>query len=460
MKARTSLSLLLGGAPRRGIGLRLGRRRRRRRPRPAKRGDATGAPRHVLHALRRRHADRRRQPGQPALLGADADQEAEPRQARRRSGARTSRPSSRRPTTSVSRRRRSWPTGSSTSTRPNGEVIAVDGKTGEANWKWETDGLRTTGTRRGVSVGDGKVYTLADGNRVVALDKDTGEEVWVVQPVGAERRGPRAGRKGRDRVPRRRGLRAHDRRRPRRGRRARTRATAAYLWHFFGGPDRGIVFTDVDGNSVDAGATWGPVLPDGTECNLEGGATPWMHGAVDPELGMYYMSFGNARSCTRSQNGSLRPGDNLFASTMVAVDFKTGEYKWHYQSIRHDVWDMDNVHPPTLADIEVDGEERKVVFYGSKSGHQFVLDRTNGQPVLPVDRQADDPGLATAPRPRRSRSRRTGCCPSASSGRRSTRRTSRVTRGAPCRTTTATNPTRTATWSSTRTATSPRTSRS
>ena len=109
-----------------------------------------------------------------------------------------------------------------------------------------------------------------------------------------------------------------------------------------------------------------------------------MHGAVDPELGTYYMTFGNARSCTSSQNGSLRPGDNLFSSTMVAVDAATGEYKWHYQSIHHDVWDMDNVHPPTLADIEVDGAERKVVFYGSKSGHQFVLDRTNGEPVLPV----------------------------------------------------------------------------
>jgi outer membrane protein assembly factor BamB len=69
---------------------------------------------------------------------------------------------------------------------------------------------------------------------------------------------------------------------------------------------------------------------------------------------------------------------------MVAVDMKTGAYKWHYQSIHHDVWDMDNVHPPTLADIKVDGRERKVVFYGSKSGHHFVLDRTNGKPVLPV----------------------------------------------------------------------------
>ncbi len=266
---------------------------------------------------------------------------------------------------------------------PNGEVIAVDGKTGEANWKWAPEDFGTNGTRRGVSVGDGKVYTLADGDRVVALDKDTGEEVWVVQPEapnGASLGGiEKVATVYHDGV-----VYVHTNDGDRGAVFALNSSDGSLIWHFFGGPDRGIVFTDIHGNSVDAGATWGPVLPDGTECNLEGGATPWMHGAVDPELGMYYMSFGNARSCTSSQNGSLRPGDNLFASTMVAVDFKTGEYKWHFQSIRHDVWDMDNVHPPTLADIEVDGEERQVVFYGSKSGHQFVLDRTNGQPVLPV----------------------------------------------------------------------------
>ena len=101
---------------------------------------------------------------------------------------------------------------------PNGEVIAVDGKTGEANWKWAPEDFGTNGTRRGVSIGDGKVYTLADGDRVVALDKDTGEEVWVVQPEAPN--GVVAGRdrEGRDRVPRRRGLRAHERRRPRCGR--------------------------------------------------------------------------------------------------------------------------------------------------------------------------------------------------------------------------------------------------
>jgi len=266
---------------------------------------------------------------------------------------------------------------------PNGEVIAVDGKTGEPNWKWAPDDFGTNGTRRGVSIGDGKVYTLAAGNRVVALDKDTGEEVWVVQPEAPD--GASLGRIGKVATVYHDGVvYGHAADGGRGAVFALDSSDGSLIWHFFGGPDRGIVFTDVNGNSVDAAATWGPVLPDGTDCALEGGAAPWMHGSIDPELGMYYMTFGNARSCTSSQNGSLRPGDNLFSSTMVAVDHKTGEYKWHYQSIHHDVWDMDNVHPPTLADVVIDSEERKVVFYGSKSGHQFVLDRTNGQPALPV----------------------------------------------------------------------------
>lgn len=266
---------------------------------------------------------------------------------------------------------------------PNGEVIAVDGKTGEAKWKWAPEDFGTNGTRRGVSLGAGKVYTLAGDDRVVALDKDTGEEVWVVQPQAPN--GVWLGNIDKvatvyyDGV-----VYVHTNDGSRGSVFALNSSDGTYMWHFFGGPDRGVVFTDVNGDSVDAGATWGPVLPDGTDCAFEGRATPWMHGAVDPELGMYYMGFGNSDSCASSQNGSLRPGDNLFSSTMVAVDMKTGAYKWHYQSIRHDVWDMDNVHPPTLADIKVNGRERKVVFYGSKSGHQFVLDRTNGKPVLPV----------------------------------------------------------------------------
>ncbi|WP_127793468.1 PQQ-binding-like beta-propeller repeat protein [Agromyces sp. LHK192] len=266
---------------------------------------------------------------------------------------------------------------------PSGGVIAVDGRTGAAGWKWEGGTLGLSGTRRGVSAGDGKIFTLAGGNSVVALDQATGAEVWSAQPTGPA--GEDLGRVGKVATVYSDGIvYAHAADGDRGAVVALDATDGSYLWHFFGGPKRGEKFTGLDGVTFDASETWGPVLPDGTDCSEEGGATSWMQGAVDPELGLYYMTFGNARSCTSSQDGSLRPGDNLFSSTMVAVDAATGEYRWHYQSIHHDVWDMDNVHPPTLADIVVDGQERKVVFYGSKSGHQFVLDRTNGEPVLPV----------------------------------------------------------------------------
>ena len=57
---------------------------------------------------------------------------------------------------------------------------------------------------------------------------------------------------------------------------------------------------------------------------------------------MIYLPFGNVRSCNGSQNGEGRPGDNLFGSSVVAIDYKTGAYKWHFQSVKHDIWDMDN----------------------------------------------------------------------------------------------------------------------
>ncbi|MFC5382114.1 PQQ-binding-like beta-propeller repeat protein [Aquipuribacter nitratireducens] len=281
---------------------------------------------------------------------------------------------------------------------PSGGVIAVDGATGDSLWKWQpTDPSRL---RRGVSVGEGMVFTMASGGRagndqnpdpnappgndvqIFALDKDTGEEVWVSSPLS-----PQGDALGRDSAP---GTRYHDglvyihtNNGDRGSVSALDASDGSIVWTFYGVPERGTVFTDVNGNTFEPAETWGPVLPNGTDCGQTGGATPWMHGAIDPELGMYYMTFGNPRSCNSSQDGSQRPGDNLFSSTMVAVDMKTGDYKWHYQSIPHDVWDMDNVHPLTLADVEIDGATRKVVFYGSKSGHQFVLDRTNGRPALP-----------------------------------------------------------------------------
>ena len=281
---------------------------------------------------------------------------------------------------------------------PSGGVAAVDGATGEAIWKWESQEYGMSTTRRGVSAGDGRIYTLAGGSRVVALDAATGEEVWAVQPVGPG--GEDLGRLAKVATVYSEGIvYAHAADGDFGSVVALDADTGDYLWHFKGGPQRGKVFTDVNGNSIDASETWGPVREDGTDCAAEGGATSWVNGAVDPELGMYYMTFGNPRSCKTSQDGSERPGDNLFSDTLVAVDAATGDYKWHYQSIHHDIWDMDNVHAPNLVDVEIEGKERQAILYGSKSGHQFVLDRTNGKPLLDVeerpmitdDRQANAP---------------------------------------------------------------------
>jgi quinohemoprotein ethanol dehydrogenase len=288
---------------------------------------------------------------------------------------------------------------------PNGSVIAVDGKTGAAKWKWQPVGFNTTGTRRGVSVGDGKVYTLAQGNRVVALDKETGEQVWVVQPQGPG--GASLGNIAKVATVYHDGMVYIGTNDGNRGAAFALKSSdGSLVWSFYGGPAPGQVFTDVNGNSVDAGATWGPPLPDGRDCSVIGGATPWIHGSIDPELGMAYVTYGNARSCRSSQDGELRPGDNLFANSVVALDMKTGEYRWHYQSIRKDSWDMDNTHSPLLADVKIGGEMRKALYYGSKSGHLFVLDRANGKALLPIaekpmpvdSRQANPP---TQPFPNR-----------------------------------------------------------
>ena len=60
---------------------------------------------------------------------------------------------------------------------------------------------------------------------------------------------------------------------------------------------------------------------------------------------------------------------------------RTGAYKWHHQSVRHDIFDMDNVHSPVLADVNVGGQTRKAIYYGSKAHMTFILDRTTGQPL-------------------------------------------------------------------------------
>lgn len=128
---------------------------------------------------------------------------------------------------------------------------------------------------------------------------------------------------------------------------------------------------------------------------------PWIHPAVDPELGLVYWTFGNPYPRT---DGSSRGGDNLFANSIVAIDAKTGKRRWHFQSVHHDIWDADNVMAPVLADLIVDGRKRKVVVYGSKTCWYYILDRRTGEAVhgmeeRPVPQHALQKTSATQPFP-------------------------------------------------------------
>ena len=122
----------------------------------------------------------------------------------------------------------------------------------------------------------------------------------------------------------------------------------------------------------------------------------WQTPAVDPELGLLYFSTGNA---SPDLDGSKRAGDNLYAASIVALDAGTGEYRWHFQQVHHDIWDYDSPSPVVLFDAEFDGEQRKALAETSKTGWTYVLDRETGEPLLPIEEEAvpQDASQQTAP---------------------------------------------------------------
>src|SRR5437773_1864114 len=251
---------------------------------------------------------------------------------------------------------------------PSGGVIALDGATGAVKWKWQpsvtANGFGPNTQHRGVSVGEGKVFTTAAGNRLVALNKDTGAIVWAVQPTAAD--GSTLGTTAKVHTLYHDGLVYQGTNDSARGSIYALRASdGAMEWYFFSAYPHGTVFTDIHGKTFDAGDTWTTKnTPNDTpnNCYLTAGATAWQHPAIDPDLDLAYVTFGNVRSCTGAQNGSTRPGDNLFSNSVVALDAKTGAYKWHFQSVHHDMFDSDNVLTPTLASVTIDGQERKVLY--------------------------------------------------------------------------------------------------
>jgi len=253
------------------------------------------------------------------------------------------------------------------------DVFALSLDTGEILWNYQANlsFLISTvccgWTSRGVGMGDGRIYVGQLDGKLLALDSKTGAVIWEVQAEKWEEgytitaaplyydglvisgfSGGERGIRGR--------LKAYD------------AATGEPRW----------AFNTVPGPGEFGHDTW----PQDNTVWMDGGASVWQTPAVDPELGLLYFSTGNAGP---DYNGAVRKGDNLFAASILALDIYTGEYRWHFQQVHHDIWDYDAPNPVILFDIDYQGQPRKALSQASKTGWLYILDRITGEPLIGID---------------------------------------------------------------------------
>jgi glucose dehydrogenase len=159
--------------------------------------------------------------------------------------------------------------------------------------------------------------------------------------------------------------------------------TGALRWVFHSLPREGDVGAD----------TW----PKGARAT-HGGVHNWSELTIDEARGIAYVPFGTGRF---DFYGGDRPGQNLFANSLVALDARTGKRLWHYQIVHHDLWDYDLPVAPKLLTIRHNGQRRDVVAQATKQGFLFVFDRITGEPIWPIEErpvpQSDVPGEHTWP---------------------------------------------------------------
>jgi quinoprotein glucose dehydrogenase len=129
-----------------------------------------------------------------------------------------------------------------------------------------------------------------------------------------------------------------------------------------------------------------------------GNAGVWGPFSADEQLGYVYL---NIEDPTNDTYGGHRPGANLFASSLVCLEIKTGKMVWYKQLVHHDIWDYDMPPHPILLDLTIDGRPRKIVVQTGKQAFAYVLDRTTGEPIWPMPEtpvpQTDVPGEWTSP---------------------------------------------------------------
>jgi len=131
---------------------------------------------------------------------------------------------------------------------------------------------------------------------------------------------------------------------------------------------------------------------------FSGNTGVWAQISVDEELGLAYLP---VELPTHDYYGGARPGNNLFAESLVAVDLKTGQRRWHYQLVHHGVWDLDIPCAPILADVTINGRTIKVVAQPTKQAFLYVFNRETGEPIWPINEQpvpqGDVPGEKYSP---------------------------------------------------------------
>lgn len=266
-------------------------------------------------------------------------------------------------------------------------VYAVDAQTGKEFWHYKHKmGPVTTyccgPNNRGVAIMGDRLFMGTLDAKLVALDAKSGKLLWETQiadpelgysetmaPVAVDNKvliGTNGGEYG---------VRGFVK--------AFNAADGKLLWTFHTIPEKGHEGVwnpkDATGRDMkrDIAAEKKQLADKGGDFYKTLGGGVWMAPAVDKETNTVIFVVGNP---SPDLYGAERPGDNLYTNSMVAIDLNTGAYKWHYQYIAHDVWDLDAASPVILTEAKgKDGKMRKVAIHGGKTGHVYVHDRATGE---------------------------------------------------------------------------------
>lgn len=258
-------------------------------------------------------------------------------------------------------------------------VFALDAKTGKMLWEYDPEVPKEWGrnaccdvVNRGVAYWEGKVYVGTIDGRLIALDADTGSVLWDINTI--DRTKPYT-ITGAPRVVKNKviignggaelGVRGYFS--------AYDANNGKMLWRFYtvpGDPSKPFEHKELEA----ASKTW----KGGKWWVIGGGGTVWDSMAYDPDLDLLYVGTGNGSPWSRHIR-SPGGGDNLFLSSILAVRPDTGELVWHYQTTPGDTWDYTATQHIILADVELDGQSRKVLMQAPKNGFFYMLDRKTGK---------------------------------------------------------------------------------